>query len=171
MSIEYQTQSGNSAHGNRATALEAIEALYRTELESNMLVLRQQQRRARLDRSLAQWAEYWPVVIGIFLSLLAPQLRAFAEAYRPWGLWLSFPMVALSTRPEMYMGSKMAAHLPMAMAYLQFPLEGLLAKLALRGNVTVHGVLVQVAFFHGLCILDLWMISGGLQQLWHLFAH
>jgi len=46
------------------------------------------------------------------------------EPYRPWGLWVSFPMVAISTRPEIYMGTKMAALLPTAMLYLQFPIEG-----------------------------------------------
>jgi hypothetical protein len=32
-------------------------------------------------------------------------------------------------------------------------------------------VLVQVAFFHGLCIIDLWLLSGGLWQLLHLVGH
>jgi hypothetical protein len=66
------------------------------------------------------------------------------------------------------MGSHIAAMLPAALTYLQFPLEGLLAKIALKGNVTVHGVVVQVVFFHGLCIMDLWLLNGGLWQLLHL---
>ena len=148
-----------------------IDALYNLEMKANILALRQERRRARLHRSIAQWVEYWPVGIGILISLFAPQMREFVEPFRPWGLWVSFPMVALSTRPEIYMGSHIAAMLPAALTYLQFPLEGLLAKIALKGNVTVHGVVVQVVFFHGLCIMDLWLLNGGLWQLLHLVGH
>jgi len=51
------------------------------------------------------------------------------------------------------------------MLYLQFPLEGLLAKIALRGNVRPYGVMVQVLYFHGLCIMELWLVNGGLWRL------
>lgn len=163
--------SDDKVQGSSAAALEMIDALYRMEMKANIMALRQQQRRTRLQRSLAQWTEYWPVAIGILLSFAAPTLRQMVEPYRPWGLWVSFPMVALSIRPEILMGSTMAAYLPTAMVYLQFPLEGLLAKMALKGNVTLHGVLVQVAFFHGLCIMDLWLLNGGLWQLMQLFGH
>jgi hypothetical protein len=98
-------------------------------------------------------------------------MREFVEAYRPWGLWLSFPMVALAIRPEVHMGSTMAAYLPTVLVYLQFPLEGLLAKVALKDHITVHGVIVQVVFFHGLCIIDLWLLSGGIWQVMHMMGH
>jgi hypothetical protein len=163
--------SDDADQGGGSDAFRVIDALYDLEMKSNILALRQERQRARFHKSMAQWAEYWPVCVGILISLIAPQLREFVDAYRPWGLWVSFPMVALSIRPEIYMGSKMAAYLLTALVYLQFPLEGLLAKIALKGNVTVHGVLVQVAFFHGLCIIDLWLLSGGLWQLLHLVGH
>jgi hypothetical protein len=167
----FGTPSDEPAQSNGAATLEAINALYDLEMRANITALRQQQRRARVQRSVAQWVEFWPVGVGILISLVAPQLREFVEAYRPWGLWLSFPMVALSIRPEVHMGSTMAAYLPTALVYLQFPLEGLLAKMALKGHVTVHGVIVQVVFFHGLCIIDLWLLGGGLWQMLHMFGH
>jgi len=37
--------------------------------------------------------------------------------------------------------------------------------------MTVHGVIVQVVFFHGLCIMDLWLLSGGLWQVMHMVGH
>ena len=80
-------------------------------------------------------------------------------------------MVALAIRPEVHMGSTMAAYLPTVLVYLQFPLEWLLAKVALKDHITVHGVIVQVVFFHGLCIIDLWLLSGGIWQVMHMMGH
>ncbi len=167
----FGSQYDDSAPSSGARALEMIDALYNLEMRANILALRQERRKARLQRSIAQWVEYWPVCAGILLSMVAPQMREFVEPFRPWGLWVSFPIVALSIRPEIYLGSHISAVLPAALTYLQFPLEGLLAKIALKGHVTVHGVVVQVVFFHGLCIMDLWLLNGGLYQLMHLFGH
>ena len=163
----FGTQSDDTTQSKGSAALEAIDSLYNLEMKANIVALRQQRRSIRLHKSIAQWAENWPVAVGILLSLFAPQLRGFVEQYRPWGLWVSFPMVALSVRPEIQMGSTMATLLPTAMLYLQFPLEGLLAKLALKGHVTPYGVMVQVMYFHGLCIMQLWLLDGG---LWHLIG-
>jgi hypothetical protein len=165
MPKRFGTQSDDAPQGNGSAALAAIDALYDLEMKSNLLALRQQRRTERLHRSLAQWSEYWPMAVGILISCFAPQIREFVEPYRPWGLWVSFPMVALFIRPEVYLGSKIAAILPTAMLYLQFPLEGLLAKIALRGNVRPYGVMVQVLYFHGLCIMELWLVNGGLWRL------
>jgi hypothetical protein len=161
------TESDDAPQGNGSVAMDAIDALYNLEMKANLVALRQQRRVSRLQRSLAQWSEYWPVAVGILISFIAPQIREFVEPYRPWGLWVSFPMVAISIRPEIYMGTKMAALLPTAMLYLQFPIEGLLAKIALRGHVRPYGVMVQVLYFHGLCIMQLWLLNGG---LWHLMG-
>lgn len=156
---------------NNASALEAIDALYHMEMQANLMSLRTQRRRDRLNKSMAEWATYWPMALGILVSCFTPQLREFVEQYRPWGLWISFPMVALAIRPEVYFGSKMAALLPTALMYAQFPIEGWLAKVALKGNVTPYGVAMQVLYFHGLCIMELWLVSGGLQQALLLLHH
>ncbi len=77
--------SDEPAQSNSAGTLETIDALYEIEMQANILAIREQQRRARFQRSVAQWAEFWPVGVGILVSLFAPQLREFVEAFRPWG--------------------------------------------------------------------------------------
>lgn len=161
-------QSDDAPPANNASTLEAIDALYHLEMQANLMSIRHQRRRDRLQRSLDEWSAYWPVAMGIFVSLFAPQIRDLVEPFRPWGLWVSFPMVALAIRPEVYLGSKMAALLPTALMYAQFPLEGWLAKVALRGRVTPYGVMLQVLYFHALCLMELWLVSGGLT---HLLVH
>jgi hypothetical protein len=163
----FGTQSDDAPPVNNAAALEAIDSLYHLEMQSNLLYLRHQRRRERVRKSLSEWAAYWPMALGILLSCFTPQLREFLEQYRPWGMWIGFPMVSLALRPEVYLGSKMAALLPTALMYAQFPLEGLLAKVALKGTVTPYGVAMQVLYFHGLCVMELWLVSGGLQHLLH----
>ena len=164
----FGSQSDESEQGNKSLALEMINSLYDLEMKANIMALNRQRRRSRLQRSLEQWAEYWPMAVGILISMIAPQIREVADAFKPWVLWVSFPMVALFTRPEVHLTGRLAAMVPTTMLYLQFPLEGLLAKFALKGHVTPHAVMVQVVFFHGLCIMDLWILNGG---LWQVFPH
>lgn len=154
-----------SAQSSRSAALEAVDALYKQEMQANIAALRERRRQARLERSVAHWTEYWPVAVGVVMSFFAPQVHDLLAPFQQWGLWLVFPFVALAQRPEIYMGDKMAALLPMAMLYAQFPLEGWLAKILLRGNVTISAVAGQVLFIHGLCIVELWLVSGAFWQL------
>jgi len=161
------TKSGSDAGGQSSgsESLRAIDALYTLEMKANLAALRQQRRRSRLQRSLQQWSEYWPVAIGIVLSICAPEIRDMLATMQPWAMWVVFPLVVLAGRPEINMGDLMAVYLPIVMLYIQFPLEGLLARLLLKGNVTIRGVAVQVLFFHALCIIELWLVNGGLWQL------
>jgi hypothetical protein len=167
MRKHYETKSGSDAgeQSSSSDSLRAIDALYTLEMKANLAALRQQRRRTRLQKSLKQWSEYWPVAIGIVLSICAPELRDIVATMQPWAMWIVFPLVVLAGRPEVNMGDVMAVYLPMAMLYIQFPLEGLLARLLLKGDVTVRGVAVQVLFFHALCIIELWLVNGGLWQL------
>ena len=153
------------AQSSRSAALEAIDALYKQEMEANIAALRERRRHTRLEKSVAHWTEYWPVAVGVVMSFFAPQVRDMLAPLQQWGMWLVFPFVALAQRPEIYMGDKMAVLLPMVMLYAQFPLEGLLAKIMLKGNVTLTGVMGQVAFFHALCIIELWLVSGAFWQV------
>ena len=52
----------------------------------------------------------------------------------------------------------------MFMLYAQFPLEGLFVRMILKRRVTVPGVCGQVSGFHILALLQLWLLSGALQQ-------
>ena len=161
MPIRIGSESGSDAFS-------AIDALYNLEMEANIATIRQRQRSVRFHKSMVQWAAYWPVAVGVLVSYFAPQIREIVDPIRPWGMWVAFPMVALASRPEIHMGTKMATMLPSVLLYLQFPLEGLLARLALRNNVTVYGVMLQVLYFHVLCLLDLWLLDGGLR---HVIGH
>ena len=96
-----EAQSEDIPQSNGSDALQVIDALYNLEMQANLMALQHQRRKERVSRSLSEWAEYWPMALGIVVSLFAPQLREFVEPYRPWGLWVSFPMVALTMRPEM----------------------------------------------------------------------
>jgi hypothetical protein len=162
-----KTVPDTGAQSSRSAALEAIDALYKQEMQTNIAALRERRRQARLERSVAHWTEYWPVAVGVVMSFFAPQVRDMLAPLQQWGMWLVFPFVALAQRPEIYMGDKMAVLLPMVMLYAQFPLEGWLAKIMLKGNVTVRAVIGRVMFFHALCILELWLVSGA---FWRLLA-
>ena len=146
MPMPTATESGSNAGAqiNGCDALRVIEALYDLELQANIAVIREEQRDERRHRSLAEWSSYWPVALGILGS---------------------------SLQPEMRMGSWMAAMLPTAAMYLQFPLEGLLARFTLRKGLTVRRVIEQVGCFHGLCIVDLWLLNGGVGHLMHQLGH
>lgn len=150
--------------GNRSAALEAIDALYKQEMKANILALRERRRSLRQQKSLMHLVEYWPVAVGVFFSLFAPLLQEIVAPFKPWGMWIVFPFVSIAGRPEVFMGDKMAVLVPMVMLYAQFPLEGLLAKIALKGNVTPLAVAGQVLFLHLLCIVELWLVNGS---VWH----
>jgi hypothetical protein len=149
---------------SRSAALEAIDALYKQEMNDNILALRERRRTLRKQKSLMRLVELWPVAVGVFISLFAPQMKELVEPFKPWGMWIVFPFVSIAGRPEVFMGDKMAALVPAFMLYAQFPLEGLLARAALRGNVTILGVTGQVLFLHMLCIIELWLVNGSILQ-------
>ena len=133
--------------------LEAEQALFRLWL--------QRQRRKRFWRGVGK---LWPIAIGAALGAIAPQLHAVVSRFEPWGLWLVFPFAVLGCRPELQVLGQIVRHLPLVLLYAQFPLEGLIAILALRLRVTVPGVAVQVFYLHYLAGLQLLMISGAVTQ-------
>jgi hypothetical protein len=153
------------AQGNRSDALAAIDALYAQEMKDNIAALRERRRIRRHQQSMSRLVEYWPVAVGIILSFFAPQVRDLLAPVGQWAMWLIFPFVVIAQRPEIYMGDQMAVILPMVMLYIQFPLEGLLAKIALKGNVTISGVAGQFLFYHLLGVTELWLVNGVLQQI------
>jgi hypothetical protein len=153
------------AADNQSTALAAIEELYRREMTANLKALRERRRQTRVEQSLREWAEYWPVGVGLVLSCFAPALRELLVPFGQWAMWTIFPFVAIAERPEIHMGSEVASLLPMVMLYAQFPLEGLLARNALKGQVTPSAVAWQVLFFHFLGATELWLVNGAFLQM------
>ncbi len=162
MSRWFGKKSGadDAALVSRSNALEAVEALYAMETQANLAALRERQRDNKQQKMVSHYLEYWPMAIGIAISLVASQIHDMLVPLGPWAMSLVFPFVVIAGRPEIYMGDKVAALLPVAMLYLQFPLEGFMARTVLKGKVTVHGVIVQVLFYHMLAITELFLLNG-----------
>jgi hypothetical protein len=148
-----------------AQRMSTIAALRELEKVANSALMRRLQKRARRSRFLIQVARLWPVAVGLVLGFFAPQLRNMAAHFEPWGMWLVFPFVEIARRPEIYMGTTFAHMLPVVMLYAQFPIEGLLARIALRHLVTIPGVIRELLFFHFLGAAELWMVSGALGRI------
>lgn len=138
----------------------AIDVLYEQERIANMAVLEARRRKARKARQAMDWAEYWPVVIGVAVACFAAQLQQLAEIVKPWGMWVVFPLVALAERPELHLNREIASYLVPFMLYAQFPVEGLLARYALKGRVTIARVAAQMLFLHTLAAFQLWLVDG-----------
>jgi hypothetical protein len=120
-------------------------------------------RAERRAQSLRQLFSFWPVAVGLILGACAPELWALLGSRAPWALAAVFPFVHLAGRPEIAVG-RMAQAFPMFMLYAQFPLEGLFVRMILKRGVTVPCVCGQVSGFHILALLQLWLLSGALQQ-------
>ncbi len=160
----FGNKSGYDAgsQGGHSQALRAIDALYQQEMQANMAALAEQRRKSRRFRSAVSLTEYWPFAVGIALSCFAPQISEFVAPFRPWGMWIAFPFASIVGRPEMNLNGDLATSLPLLFMYAQFPIEGLLARFALRGHVTVPRVVGQVMFLHLLAIVELYLVSGPL---------
>jgi hypothetical protein len=122
-----------------------------------------QRRKERL-----RWViKLWPVAAGVILGLVTPQLHAVMARFEPWGMWVVFPFAVLACRPELHAAEQLVRNFPMIVLYAQFPIEGLIARLALRRHVTVPGVARQVFYLHYLAGLQLVMVGGAVvQALW-----
>lgn len=158
--IQTNPHAGARPKKKTLTGRAAIDALYERERASNLASLEERRRQVRSLRSARDWAEYWPVAIGIVMGCFAPQLRALVELAKPWGLWVVFPLAAMIERPELAFSREFTYMAPTVALYAQFPLEGLLARWVLRGHVTVKRVLLQTFFLHFLGTMEMWMVNG-----------
>jgi hypothetical protein len=145
---------------SHSEAVAAIDALYAMETQANLAALRERQRVNKREKAASHYKEYWPVLVGFAISVIAPQLHDMLQPAESWGMALVFPFVVIAGRPELYMGHKMAALLPVAMLYLQFPLEGFIARTMLKGKVTAMSVLGQVLLYHLMAITLIWLLNG-----------
>lgn len=158
--FEMKARTEATQQNSGSVGRKAIDALYEQELETNLAALQENRRKNRRHRSIRDWTEYWPLAVGIVLSVLTPQLRLLIEPYRPWGEWIVFPFAALLNRPEMNLKGDLAYTLPHTFMYLQFPIEGLLARVGLAGRVTLPRCLGLVLLLHGCALLELWLTGG-----------
>jgi hypothetical protein len=132
------------------------------DIATGMILLDDQQKTHRQNKRIESLIRSWPILVGILLSLCAPMMKEFLETLKPWGMWLVFPFVSLSERPEMQLGTELKAHLPQIVLYLQFPFEGFCAKRFLKGRVTLRGVTGQVLLYHFLGVAQLLLVCTAL---------
>ncbi len=130
--------------------------------DSAMVMLDDLQARKRRGKLAQSLMNSWPIAVGMVLALCAPMLSDVLTVIKPWGMWLVFPFVVLSGRPELHMGADFQQMAPQVMLFLQFPLEGLMAKKFLRGRVTLQGVAGQVLLYHFLGAVQLWLVWRAL---------
>jgi len=120
---------------------------------------RRYERRLKL---LRQVVTLWPVVAGLILGCLAPELWKLVAPLGPWGMWTVFPFAIIAARPEWHVSGQIAQALPLAAMYAQFPIEGLLVRRILRHHVTLPEVARETFFFHFLGATELCLASGSL---------
>ena len=130
--------------------------------ESALFVLKDRHDRERHSRLVQSLVTSWPIFVGILMAFCAPFLSEVLSVFKPWGMWLVFPFVELVGRPELHFGHDFQASAPHIMLFLQFPLEGLIAKKFLRGRVTLRGVASQVMIYHVLGAAQLWLVCRAL---------
>ena len=135
------------------------EEIRRRELKASMAVLHERRKIERQEQHARVLLSYWPVFAGLLLSLFAPLIQHFAESLGPWAMTLFFPFVIVARRPEIDVGH-LAAILPSIVLYVQFPIEGMFARLVLKRGLKPVTVAGQVCMFHLMGILELVMLTN-----------
>jgi hypothetical protein len=134
----------------------------RARAGSSLVLLDSLHRDRRRKRRTENLVNSWPIGVGILIALAAPVMCEFLTVIKPWGMWLVFPFVELVARPELDLGGGFNRLAPEVMLFLQFPLEGLMAKKFLKDRVTVSGVVGQVILYHFLGMMQLWFVWRAL---------
>lgn len=144
----------------RSKAIASWQAQRKRELEASLAVLEARRRAERNARLRANLQALWPLWLGIFLGLVSPAIAFLAEFISPWCMAVLYPFVVLARRPEIQVGP-ITHLLPTVMLFVQFPIEGLLARVVMKRNIRPLGVAWHVLMFHFLGIAELWMLNGG----------
>ena len=127
------------------------------------------QRVERRYQSLLSLVSLWPVALGVLLGFYAPMLRDFVANSAPWALNLLFPFSALVGERGLNLSWDTAQALAQFLLYAQFPLEGLLVRMALKHRqdlrVDMFKVFGHVTCLHVFAVLYLVLVSGSLSQI------
>lgn len=141
-----------------------------TEIERRELsyLLAAFHRRLRFERkiqSLRTLISFWPVVLGVMLGVYAPTLRDLAaDSSAPWAVTLLFPFSVLVGERGLHFSWDTAHALAQILLYMQFPFEGLMARIVLKHRVSLFKVFGRVTFLHAFAVLYLVLASGALSQ-------
>jgi hypothetical protein len=155
---------GSDAQRGHISGFDAVEAIYQQEMQANLAAMSRQRQKSRRYESATSWFEYWPFAVGIAVSCFVPQMQGIVEAFKPWGMWLLFPFAAIANRPEITSGNDIIANVPLFFMFAQFPIEGLMARFALRKHVTVLRVIAMVLVLHLFALVELWLVNSPLSK-------
>jgi len=114
---------------------------------------------ARDERSRREMMQNWPLAAGLVLACFAPWLRDLAALFNPWGTWILLPAASLVNCKELPIDSGIRSIAAQFALYGQFPIEAVMIKSVLRGRVNLGAVISQVALFHFLAAVFLWLIE------------
>jgi hypothetical protein len=101
----------------------------------------------------------WPLVGGLILGALGPKLHDWVAGQDPWVMWIVYPSMVLTSRPELGLGDELSQSLSQFFLYAQFPLEGVYALFTLRRHVAFTTVMAQLAFVHAIGAFVFWLLS------------
>jgi hypothetical protein len=154
-----------SSQKDRAHSSLNIDEIVRQDMNAGLAKMHRQLHDERRKASIRYLAGFWPVAVGLVLGLFAPAIKDLLEPFGDWGMAIVFPFVVLCGRPELHLSSSAAASISQFMLYAQFPIEGLIAKIASRGRVTLPAVTTRVACLQILATFLLLLVSGVVGQI------
>lgn len=152
------------APGTPGYSLAYIETIWKMEMEAALARLHRRLEAERRKLTRQYWVRFWPVFAGLVVASIAPELKEMLNLlFWPWGMGLVFPFVVLCGRPELHLGSHLAAALPQFMLYAEYPLEGFFAKCIIKGKVRPLAVIGRIACLHLLAGALLLLVSGAIR--------
>jgi len=137
----------------------------RQQVSHELAAFHQRRRFEQQVRSRQSLASLWPVALGVLLGVCAPFLHDLAVNSAPWALTLLFPFSALVGERGLHFSRDTAQALAQLLLYAQFPLEGLLVRIALKHRVGPFKVIGQVTRLHVFVLLYLGLVTGSFSQI------
>jgi hypothetical protein len=143
----------------------SIDEIVRQDMNAGIARMHRQLHDERRTESIRYLVRFWPVAVGLVLGFFAPAIKDLLEPLNGWGMEIVFPFVVLCGRPELHLSSSTAASISQFMLYAQFPIEGLVAKIASRGHVTFSAVTTRAACLQILATSLVLLVSGAVGQI------
>ena len=122
---------------------------------------RKKQKQAAGPRWGAGWIGWWPLLVGIAVTLLTVKTAEILPLMGADGLLklrLLYPYALLLQQPQLGLSEQTGDSLSQIMLYAQFPLYGLYTSLAMKWK-PLWTALTQVAAIHLLGFGVLWLLA------------
>ena len=122
---------------------------------------KKKQRQAAAPRWGAGWVGWWPLLVGIAVTLVTVKTAEILPLMGADGLLklrLLYPYALLLRQPQLGLSEQASDSLSQMMLYAQFPLYGLYTSLAMKWK-PLWTALMQVAAIHLLGFGVLWLLT------------